>query len=157
MVKKATPTPKETPGTSLGEVAMVYTRSSSHWYGLQKPMIVEIEGTRFLEGTQVTGKVGHRMEGKRTLIPLEHVASIVEFATEEDLWSEPQPRHIRPPEEGVENTLLTSHEQPAHPHDRGPRGGPHGRHRHPRGGHKGGRDSNYQDRRGFDRGGGFNR
>lgn len=152
MVKKAAL--KEATGTSLGEVVMVYTRSSSHWYGFLKPVIIEIAGVRFLQGTQVTGKEGHKMEGKRTLIPLEHVASIIEFAAEEDLWSEPQPRHIRAPEEDQDNTLLTSHEQPhpRHQHHRGP----HRRHRHQRGGHKG-REAGFQDRRGFDREPNFNR
>ena len=74
------------------QLVALYTKSSSHCYALVQAEIVEIEGIKFLRGTQVTGKVGHRMEGKRTLIPFEHIGSIVEFASEDDLWSEPQPR-----------------------------------------------------------------
>ena len=155
MVKKAAA--KETPAATLGAVVMIYTKSSSHWTALLSPSIIEIEGYRFIEGTQVTGKVGHKMEGKRTLIPLEHVASITEFAAEEDLWSEPQPRHIRATEETAETALLTSHEQPHHKQpSRHHRGGPHRRHRHQRGPR--GHDSGFQDRRGgFDREPNFNR
>ena len=90
---------------------VVYNKSSSHWVALVNPEVVEIEGIKFIQGKQVTGKEGHRMEGRRTLIPLEHVASMVEFATEDDLWSEPQPKHIRPPDEMRQSAMLTSHEQ----------------------------------------------
>ena len=110
-VKKVTE--KKTKPT-LGEVVMVYTKTSSHWYALTQAAIVEIEDIKFVCGTQVTGKTGHRMEGKKTLIPLEHVGSIVEFASEDELWSEPQQRFVRPVEETRQSVLLTSHEQQAH-------------------------------------------
>lgn len=90
---------------------MVQTKSSPHWCGLVQPEIVTIEGISFVQGKQATGKEGHRMEGKRTLIPLEHVAALVEFASEEEFWIEPQPKHIRPPDEARQNPVLTSHEQ----------------------------------------------
>jgi hypothetical protein len=96
---------------ALGEVVIVYSKSSSHWCGLSQPEIVAIEGIKFIQGTQITGKTGHRMEGKRTLIPLDHVASLVEFASEDDLWSEPQPKHMPAPEEARQSVVLTSHEQ----------------------------------------------
>jgi hypothetical protein len=108
MAKKSTAPTKK--GPAFAEVVMVYTKGSSHWYALVHPEIVTIEGLKFLAGAQVTGKDRHRMEGKRTLVPFEHVASIVEFQTEEDLWSEPQPRHIPAPPV-PQSPLLTSHEQ----------------------------------------------
>ena len=52
------------------------------------------------------------MEGKITLVPLENVASIIEFETEEDLWSEPQPKNLPLPiDESRQSAVLTSHEQ----------------------------------------------
>jgi len=134
----------------LGEVVMVFTKSSSHWCGLVEPKVITIEGIKFIEGTQVTGKLGHRMERKRTMIPLEHVASIVEFATEEDLWSEPQPKHLGPPEEERQYTPLTAHNHaPQRPQHGG--GRPHRRdrrHRHPRNDNRfqGGHDSGHGNR-----------
>ena len=107
--KKTTSAKKEK--ATLGEVIMVYVKSSSHWYALVQPEIVSIEDISFIRGKQVTGKEGHRMEGRRTLIPLEHVSALVEFASEDDLWSEPQSKYIRPPEEERQGPVLTSHEQ----------------------------------------------
>lgn len=117
MVKK-TATKKEPKNTemmpppSLGEAVIVHTKSSTHWMALVQPKVVTIEEIKFLEGVQVTGKIGHKMERKRTLVPLDHVASIVQFASEDELWSEPQPRNIRPLEEDkAVSPPLTSHEQ----------------------------------------------
>ena len=76
---------------ALGTVIMLYTKQSTHWFGIIEPEIVSISDTKFVRGKQVTGKEGHRMEGKMTLVPLENVASIIEFESEEDLWNEPQP------------------------------------------------------------------
>lgn len=117
---------------SLGAVVMLYTKSSSHGIALLAPKIIAIEGQKFLEGTQVTGKAGHRMERKRTLVPFDHVASLVEFSAEEDLWSEPQPKHLRLPDETKPPVALTSHEQPnsnARPPHRSNHRDRHGRHR----------------------------
>lgn len=156
MAKKAAAPKKSSP--TLGEVVMVYTKSSSHWYALIEPQITEIEETKFITGIQVTGKQGHRMERKRTLIPLDHVASIIEFQSEDDLWSEPQAKLIRPPEDELsQSALLTSHEQPKPTQGGGHQGG--GRHnnnrrdRHPRNNHKPGEGRfNDRDRGGFNRG-----
>ena len=100
------------PAPTFGEAVMVYTKSSSHYCALLQPKVVTIEGLKFIQGTQVTGKIGHRMEGKTTLIPFEHVASIIQFASEDALWSEPQAKLIRPVEDAEPSTILTSHENP---------------------------------------------
>ncbi len=143
----------KSPSKGFGNVVMVYSKSSSHACALLNPEISTIEGLKFLSGTQCTGKEGHRMEKKRTHIPLDHVASIVEFLTEEDLWSEPQPRHLRIAEElPASNIPLTSHEQ-GRGHDRqGHR--PHRRDRHNR--HEGRHEGRHDGRQG-DRQGGKNR
>ena len=107
VVKKAS---KKKAETTLGDVVMVYTKGSTHWWALVEPKIVELEGMSFVEGSQVTGKKGHRMEGKRTLIPFDHVASIVAFASEEEIWSAPQPKNL-PVFEEQKPTVLTHHEQ----------------------------------------------
>lgn len=110
MTKKVATAKKSS--ASLASVVMVYTKSSNHGCALIEAELVTIEGLTFIRGTQVTGKEWHRMERKRTLIPFEHVASIVEFEFEDDLWREPQPKHIRLPEEENQYTPLTSHAQP---------------------------------------------
>ncbi|MBX7143865.1 MAG: hypothetical protein K1X79_05390 [Oligoflexia bacterium] len=97
---------------TLASVVMVFTKSSHHGLALIEAELVTIEGLTFLRGIQVTGKEWHRMERKRTLIPFDHVASIVEFEYEDDLWREPQPKHIRLPDEENQYTPLTSHTQP---------------------------------------------
>jgi hypothetical protein len=127
---------------TLGDVVMVYTKGSSHWCALVQPQVVDIEGVKFLRGKQVTGKEGHRMEGKRTLIPFELVASIVEFLSEDDLWSAPQPKHL-PDADGPKVPLLTSHEQ-GHP-EGGHQGNNRNRHRRGRNNnhsHNNNRDNN---------------
>jgi hypothetical protein len=117
------------PSAKLAEVVMVYMKASSHWYALVGPEIVTVEGVKFIAGKQVTGKEGHRMEGRRTLIPFEHVASLIEFAAEDELWSEPQPKHLPPPQDLSQQSVpLTSHEQPNN-HNRPPQGGQGGHHR----------------------------
>jgi hypothetical protein len=160
MAKAPAPKKKTTP--SLSEAVIVYLKSSSHWYALVKPEIIIFEGITFVAGKQVTGKTGHRMEGKRTLIPFEHVASMIEFASEEELWSEPQPKHLpAPPDPSIQSVPLTSHEQTAEyqgPHRPRHGGGPRhrgGRPQRHRGGPNtmGGNDAHFQDR--YDRN--FNR
>ena len=123
---KKTSSTKSTEAT-LGGALLVLTKSSSHPIGLVDPKIVTIEEIKFIEGTQSTGKVGHRLEGKRTLIPCEHIASLVEFASEEDLWSEPQSKMIRPLEQLQDRgPVLTLHEQGGHDHRTpGHQGGQH--------------------------------
>ncbi len=86
----------------------------------------------FIEGTQVTGNPTHRFERKRTLMPFENVGTIVEFQTEEDVFSRPQPRNL-PPLEDDKSPVLTHHEQGGK--DYPPRGGGGG---HRRGGGSGG-------------------
>lgn len=119
---KATKTTKTTKTTkksekceitpTLGTVIMLYTKQSTHWFGITEPEIVSISDTKFVRGKQVTGKEGHRMEGKMTLVPLENVASIIEFESEEDLWNEPQPKNLPLPiDESRQSAVLTSHEQ----------------------------------------------
>lgn len=120
---------KKKPEITLGKAVLVQTKSSSHSIGLGDPKIVVIEDMKFLEGTQVTGKIGHRLEGKRTLIPCDHVASLVEFPSEEDIWSEPQSKMIRPLEIEDRGPVLTLHEQGGHE-----QGGQGHRHRHSGGG-----------------------
>lgn len=115
---------------------MVYTKSGHHGCALIDCELVTIEGITFIRGTQVTGKEWHRMERKRTLIQFEHVASIVEFQYEDDLWKEPQPKHIRLPEEERQYTPLTSHQQTEQPKPQG-QGRPF-----QRGGHRGGHRNN---------------
>lgn len=131
--KKITKTP-----VTLGNVVMIYTKSSSHGLALVEPKIVSIEGIQFVEGKQVTGRTGHRMEGKRTLVPFEHIASLVEFGAEEELWSESQPKHLRIPVDEKPSAPLTSHEQP----DPESRGGGSSRHRNDRRRGRGGPPSN---------------
>lgn len=117
-VAKAAPEEGE---VKLGSVIMLYTKSSSHWYGMTEPEIVTIADTKFVRGKQITGKEGHRMEGKVTLVPLDHVASIIEFALEEDLWNESQPRNLPfPIDESRQSAVLTSHEQLAQPQKKHP-------------------------------------
>jgi hypothetical protein len=137
-------TQKKQPEATLGQVVMVYTKGSSHWWALVEPKVVEIEQTKFIEGTQVTGKEGHRMERKRTLIPFDHVASIIEFAAEEDLWSAPQrqPKNV-PTFEEPKNPLLTSHEQPGANPEKHKHGNRRGRNRHRQ--KKGSSDARYQE------------
>lgn len=148
MAKKAAANKKTE--TSIGEVVMVYTKSSSHWYALVEPKVSEIEGIKFIEGIQVTGKQGHRMERKKTLVPFENVASIIQFETEEDLWSEPQAKLIRQAEEGPQSPLLTSHEQ-GQPQQNNNRQGRRNRHdRHNRKNHNGG--ARFNERSDFNRG-----
>ncbi len=141
--KKAAPKKKsETKAEiTLGRAILVQTKTSSHSIGLGEPKIVVIEEIKFLEGTQVTGKDGHRLEGKRTLIPCDHVASIVEFPSEEDLWSEPQSKMIRPLEIEDRGPVLTLHEQGGHEHRHGHPGGHSG-------GHSGGRHHHGRRNRG---------
>ncbi len=112
MAKKTETSKKAKSTVTLGEALMVFTKSSSHWLALLQPEIVSIEDIKFLQGIQVTGKEGHRMERKRTLVPFDLVTMLIEFPSEDELWSEPQPRHIRPPDETNQNVTLTSHEQP---------------------------------------------
>jgi|GEM_PF-5627251 len=132
MATKKTTTKKK-PEITLGKAILVQTKGSSHSVGLGDPKIVVIEEIKFLEGTQVTGKVGHRLEGKRTLIPCDYIASVVEFASEEDLWSEPQSKMIRPHEMEDRGPVLTLHEQGNHEHRHGRQGGhPGGQHHHGR-------------------------
>ena len=152
MVVKKKPASKKSESKSeskLGEAVIVYTKSSSHWSALIEPKITEIEGLKFIDGIQVTGKTGHRMERKRTLIPFDHVASIIEFASEDDLWSEPQAKHIRAPEEESQTVLLTSHEQkqpePSRPNSNNRHhNNRRDRNRGPR--HGNGNDARYQER-----------
>ncbi len=131
--------PKQTKAT-LGQVVMVFTKGSSNWCALVEPKIVDFEGLKFIEGIQVTGKEGHRMERKRTLMPFDQVASIVEFENEDALWSVPQPKHV-PSFEENKNPLLTSHEQPQ-PHHGERHGNRHGRNRRR---HQKGPDARFQE------------
>ena len=135
---------------SLGVAVMVFSKSSSHSCALVNPEFVTIEGVKFIQGLQSTGKEGHRMEKKRTLIPFDHVASLVEFASEDDLWSEPQPRHLRLAEEQAPPAPLTSHEQ-GRPKEHYKQHRPHRRDRHDRQG-QGNRDARFQERHDFGRG-----
>ena len=146
-VKKAKPT--------LGAAVMVFSKSSTHACALVGPEFVTIEGLKFIQGIQSTGKEGHRMEKKRTLIPFDHVASIVEFATEEDLWSEPQPRHLRLAEEQAPTAPLTSHEQ-GRPKEHYKQNRPHHRDRNDRN-RQGNRDARFQERHDFSRNRDFDR
>lgn len=151
--KSATVKKSETKSAAkIGEVVMVYTKSSSHWYALVEPKVSDIEGIKFIEGIQVTGKQGHRMERKRTMVPFENVASIIQFETEEDLWSEPQAKLIRPTEEAPQSALLTSHEQgqPKQNNNNNNRPGRHNRHdRHNRKNHNSG--GRFNERNDFNR------
>jgi len=109
-VQEGTVTP--TQEATLGSIVMIYTKSSSHWYGMINPEIITIADTKFIRGKQITGKDCHKMEGKITLVPLEHVASIIEFELEEDLWNESQPKNLPlPVDESRKSAVLTSHEQ----------------------------------------------
>ena len=130
MATKKVASKKKNMEITLGKAVLVQTKSSSHSIGLGDPKIVVIEEMKFLEGTQVTGKVGHRLEGKRTLIPCDHIASIVEFPSEEDLWSEPQSKMIRPHEMEDRGPVLTLHEQGGHGHPGGHQGGHQGGQHH---------------------------
>jgi hypothetical protein len=100
------------PEVSLGKAVQMYVKSSSHPIALSEPTMVRLGGLAFIEGTQVTGKVGHRLEGKKTLVACDNIASLIEFASEDDIWSEPQSkllRNTRPEEEA--SPVLTMHEQ----------------------------------------------
>ncbi len=123
MAKKSAPAKPKKEAATLAPVVMIYTKSSNHGYALIEAELIAIEGITCVRGIQVTGKEWHRMERKRTLVPFEHVASIVEFQFEEDLWKEPQPKHIRLPDEERQYTPLTSHTQP----DQKPQGQHQGR------------------------------
>lgn len=155
MVKKKTSTQKKEAAPTLGEAVVIFTKSSSHWQAIIQPEIITIDEIRFIKGTQVTGKPGHRFEGKKTLIPMDHVASIIQFASEEEIWAEPQVKLIRQQtEEGQTNPTLTSHESP----DERPGGNRHRRHRDRK--HRGpqkNNDARLQDRYDSRRDSGFNR
>jgi hypothetical protein len=97
---------------TLGKAVQIYLKSASHAISLADPKVVRLGAISFIEGTQVTGKVGHRLEGKRTLVACDNIASLVEFASEDDIWSEPQSkllRHARNEEDA--SPVLTLHEQ----------------------------------------------
>jgi hypothetical protein len=105
-------TPSAGPAVTLGKAVQIYLKSSSHSISLADPKVVALGAASFVEGTQVTGKVGHRLEGKRTLVACDNIASMVEFASEDDIWSEPQSkllRHTRVEEDP--SPVLTLHEQ----------------------------------------------
>jgi len=100
------------PDVTLGKAVQIYLKSSSHSISLADPKVVTLGAISFVEGTQVTGKEGHRLEGKRTLVACDNIASMVEFASEDDIWSEPQSkllRHTRVEEDA--SPVLTLHEQ----------------------------------------------
>ena len=118
---KATRTTKKAATPSFSEAVMLYTKSSTHCFFFFFSEIVTISDVMFLKGRQVTGKEGHRMEGRVTYIPFDNVASIVEFDSEDDLWSEPQPRNLPLPIEESQSAMLTSHEQLAQPQPVAPR------------------------------------
>jgi hypothetical protein len=136
MARKAAAKEVQTNESSLGDVVILYMKSSSHPYSLVNPRIVSVGEMKFVEGTQVTGRPGHRMEQKRTMVPFDNVASIIAFETEDDLWSEPQAKIVRPIEAGPVSPPLTSHEGPAERHRGGnpAGGGGASRRRRPRGG-----------------------
>ena len=101
-----------TPELNLGKAVQLYLKSSSHAVSLSDPKLVKVGDLTFIEGTQVTGKVGHRFEGKRTLVACDNISSLIEFASEDDIWSEPQSkllRHARNEEDS--SPVLTLHEQ----------------------------------------------
>lgn len=109
--KDSTATPAVSTPT-LGKIVLVHTKSSSYWFALLEPKIVSIEEMRFLEGIQVTGKETHRMEKKRTLIPFDHVASIVEFENEENLWKQSAGKQVQVNDENIEDESSFPAEQP---------------------------------------------
>lgn len=170
MAAKTAATKKKADYT-LAEVVMVYMKASSHWYALVGPEIITVDGVKFIAGKQVTGKEGHRMEGRRTLVPFEHVASIIEFAAEDELWAEPQPKHLPAPVDTAQQSVpLTSHEQGGIGGNRPPQNGPgqgqggHHRGRRHRGKNRDGRgpsdnsDARFQSQYDFNRDrGGFSR
>jgi hypothetical protein len=139
MARKAAAKEVETNESSLGNVVILYMKSSSHPYSLVNPRIVSVGEMKFVEGTQVTGRPGHRMEQKRTMVPFDNVASIIAFETEDDLWSEPQAKVVRTADPAVPNSPpLTSHEGPGERHRGGGyRGAGDPRRRRPRGGGRG--------------------
>ena len=125
------------PQPSLAKALLIYTKSSSHAVGLVDPKVVTFGDRSFIEGTQSTGKPGHRLEGKKTFIALDNIASFIEFASEEDIWSEPQSKMIRSLVDAEENNapVLTMHEQgqsagPRHPHQGGGHNSHFGGHQH---------------------------
>lgn len=110
--KSVEPTASASSDVTLGKAVQIYVKSSSHAISLVDPKLVKVGELSFIEGTQVTGKVGHRFEGKRTLVACDNVASLIEFASEDDIWSEPQSkllRHTRNDEDT--SPVLTLHEQ----------------------------------------------
>lgn len=124
------------PQPALGKALLIYTKSSSHSVGLVDPKVITLGDRTFVEGTQTTGKPGHRLEGKKTFIALDNVASFIEFASEEDIWSEPQSKMIRAIVDSEDNNpVLTLHEQgqsltPRHSHQGGGHNGHFGGHQH---------------------------
>jgi hypothetical protein len=107
--KQAQPTE---PAVNLGRAVQIYLKTSTHPTSLTEPKITKLGELTFIEGTQVTGKIGHRLEGKKTLIACDHIASIIEFASEDDIWSEPQSKLLRHALNEEDKTpVLTLHEQ----------------------------------------------
>lgn len=101
-----------TPDFTLGRAVQIYVKSSSHAVSLTEPKLVKLGNLMFIEGTQVTGKVGHRFEGKRTLVACDNISSLIEFASEDDIWSEPQSKLLRNTRNEEDNSpVLTLHEQ----------------------------------------------
>ncbi|MFO0416730.1 MAG: hypothetical protein ACK5Y6_05520 [Pseudomonadota bacterium] len=105
------PTPTE-PALTLDRAIQITLKSSTYPVALTEPKLVKLGELTFIEGTQVTGKVGHRLEGKRTLIATDNIATLICYASEDDIWSEPQSKLIRHAiNEEDKNPVLTLHEQ----------------------------------------------
>lgn len=69
-----------------GRAAKVVTTSSTHWYAVENHKLVSYDGLRFIAGTFGAQDKKHPEYGKRILIPLEQVSSIVEFGAIDELW-----------------------------------------------------------------------
>jgi hypothetical protein len=69
------------------KAAKISTVCSTHWYAVENPKLVSYDGHRFIEGTYGTQQTNHPEYGRRVLIPLEQVSSIVEFDAIDQLWS----------------------------------------------------------------------